>query len=239
MAHHSTYVVYDLETGGLDPETDAITEIAMIAVDGDTLEEVGRIERLIQPYDANYTKEAEDVSGITKDMLYKVGMPREDVFDDICGFLELHKKNSSKPVLVGHNIKKFDNLFLEAQLFKPIIAPGGTNWTSFSKTLLKHSEDNNIRGINRQLSKIKKIHMHKYVSDAYVDTLELARHFMQDLTKHTLTLSCASRGIKIEEAHRAMADTEANAKLFISLMKSGRSNGLSKTVKKRRDTFYL
>lgn len=51
---------------------------------------------------------------------------------------------------------------------------------------------------------------------------------------------CSRAGIELVQAHRALADTQATAKLFISLMKSLRGEGISKKVeevKKVRDSF--
>lgn len=118
MSYYKRYIVYDLETGGLVAKRHAITEIAMIALDGDTLEEVGRYEVLIAPYDALYTQEAADISEISYEMLEKEGVSIEEAFDGLLDFLDEQKIGSMKPVLVGHNIKKFDNDFLDEQLFK-------------------------------------------------------------------------------------------------------------------------
>lgn len=105
-------VVYDLETGGLSSADHAVTEFAGFAVDKYSLEIIDKCEFLIRPYGMDYTKEAEVVSGITTDLLEKEGVSVEAAVDGIIDFLMEHKQGSVKPILCGHNIKKFDNSFL-------------------------------------------------------------------------------------------------------------------------------
>lgn len=111
------FICYDLETGGLDPSKNPITEIALIVYDFETLKEVDRFESLIKPYD-NLTLEpkALEVTGITKEML-KGGENIEDIVEVLIALFETYTEGNSKfklqPILVGHNIQKFDNPFLE------------------------------------------------------------------------------------------------------------------------------
>jgi len=106
-------VVYDLETMGLNKDKHDISEIAMVAIDLETLEIVGTYETLIKRYSENeYSPQALETSGITEEMLKNEGKEASVVADEIEQFLKLHKVGV-KPILAGHNIIKFDNGFLE------------------------------------------------------------------------------------------------------------------------------
>jgi len=115
MADQKTlnYIVYDLETGGFNPKTEAITEIAMIAINGKTLEEIGRYESFIRPYGGlGYNQQALNVTGITMDMINS-GKDSKVVAKEVTDFIKSTGAGLNKrPILCGHNIKKFDNPFL-------------------------------------------------------------------------------------------------------------------------------
>lgn len=114
MAYECNYFVFDLETGGLitkDKETGIppITEIAICAIDGETLKDLGEYSVLIKPYVTldRYTPVALDVSNITIDMLNKEGKDPLVVIKELKEFI---KKNSGKKksILVAHNGDAFD-----------------------------------------------------------------------------------------------------------------------------------
>lgn len=107
-------VVYDLETGGLDSKKHPITEIALVAIDLESLEIVDEYSSLILPYyDSElYTKDALEFSGISMNLLQDEGKLVSSVVEEVIQFFEKHTIDNSKPILAGHNIKKFDNAFL-------------------------------------------------------------------------------------------------------------------------------
>ena len=115
MADEKTlnYIVYDLETGGFSKEKHAITEIAMIAINGRTLEEIGRYESFIRPYASlGYDQQALNVTGITMEMINS-GKDAKVVAKEVSDFIkDTGTGMNKKPILCGHNIKKFDNPFL-------------------------------------------------------------------------------------------------------------------------------
>lgn len=96
-----SYVVFDLETTGINPKLDAIIEISAVKVLNhqvvDTFSSLVNPERPI-PYGAT------QINGITDEMVAK-----EPVLGNILpGFLEFIGDN----VLVGHNIHSFDMKFI-------------------------------------------------------------------------------------------------------------------------------
>lgn len=123
MAQQANYIVYDLETSGLKAGTHGVMEIAMMGIDCVTLEEIARYEALICPYQIMYEDEdgneafkdyevnqiALDINGLTMKKIETSGKPAKEVIKDIDAFVKKCKSGSKKPVLVGHNIIKFDN----------------------------------------------------------------------------------------------------------------------------------
>lgn len=107
-------IVYDLETGGLKVKENPVSEVAMVAVDMQTLEIIDEMTFLIKPYDKTliYTDDAYEVTKLSVEELEKSGIPSDVAAANIEGFLKKHTRENSQPILCGHNIKKFDNEFL-------------------------------------------------------------------------------------------------------------------------------
>lgn len=101
------YVVFDLETTGLNCKTDDVIEISAIKVMGG--KPAGEFSTLVNPgYHIPY--QASSVNGILDDMVQ--GCP--DFREALDGFLEF----AGDMVLVGHNIKSFDLKFLYRDAMK-------------------------------------------------------------------------------------------------------------------------
>tara|TARA_R110000803_G_scaffold210835_1_gene284174 strand:+ start:42378 stop:43046 length:669 start_codon:yes stop_codon:yes gene_type:complete len=125
---YQDFLVYDTETGGLpSKEFPAfygipLTEVALVMVSPD-LEIVGKDSFLISPHykdGLQYQSKASEVSGITIPMLEKDGISTKEALDRIKDFINSYRSSNTKPTLVGHNIRSFDNPFLE-------------NWFEFCK----------------------------------------------------------------------------------------------------------
>lgn len=133
-------IIYDFETGGLDCNRSAATQISLHAVRLDTFEVMEKYSAYIYPYNKKvdvgkpkkkvlknkydaeedgdlmeYSQTALDVSGITMDLLYQMGKPLLDVCNEICDFIERNTfpvVASNKPFMVGQN-PLFDNGFMQ------------------------------------------------------------------------------------------------------------------------------
>ena len=107
------YVLFDLETTGLSPDTDAIIEISALKVDGG--EVIDEFSTLVDPgFHIPYM--ASSINGITDDMV--TGSPKIDqALRDFVAF-------AGDSILVGHNIRNFDLRFIQRDamniLGKPI-----------------------------------------------------------------------------------------------------------------------
>ena len=120
----SSYIILDFETGGLNSKAIeksckefAITELAMLSIKGDTLEEITRAEILFKPYDDNliYSVEAERVTGITKDLLMKEGLEWNECKKEVERALSdsMLYSHYHKSYLVAHNNGFDRNFFME------------------------------------------------------------------------------------------------------------------------------
>lgn len=190
-------IVYDLETGGFTAGVHGVCEIAMIAIDIQTLEEVDRYEAVIQPYNRQdgtpmeYEAGAFKVNGLSMRKIQN-GKPSMEVAKEIKAFATKWKSKSKKPILAGHNIDKFDNPHLD-------------------DFMLCHKMD-----------------VLKIFENDSIDTLKWARmKWIADpeMAKFSLGDCCKKLGIRLIDAHSAMPDTEANAKLLISMLQSLRGTG--------------
>lgn len=125
MKYINRFVVMDTETGGLPSALKkqatievALTEVAMVVVDNESLEIITKDSWLIKPYDESliYDKGAEIASGISKKMCEKDGIDVEEVYNNIKKILVKNKLGKDKPIIIFHNMS-FDIPFIE-NLFK-------------------------------------------------------------------------------------------------------------------------
>lgn len=114
MKQLRNWVVYDLETGGLKHTESPIVEIFMVMVDCETLELRDTFHTFVLPYANLVIKpDALIANGIALDTIMNCNVTSKDAVDGMIKFFKKCNSKSKKPILVGHNIKKFDNKFLE------------------------------------------------------------------------------------------------------------------------------
>ncbi|MBR1797404.1 MAG: 3'-5' exonuclease [Clostridiales bacterium] len=101
------YVLFDLETTGLYPETDEVIEIAALRVAGG--EVVSEFSTLVDP-GIHIPYVASRVNGITDDMV-KGAPPMDRVLREFVDFV-------GDSVLMGHNIVRFDMRFIQKDACK-------------------------------------------------------------------------------------------------------------------------
>lgn len=280
-------IVYDLETGGLDFKTNAITEIAMVVIDLETLKVEDTFSTMIRPnfdlefrlgdsmkeakaifksvsikdantklstikyksesltikdldkvavdiadfdeklevlgntfnysqilkleasskfgdiaklyFDKTYNPSALRVTHLDRDTLVNEGVELDVAIKLIVDFIGKYTIGNSKPILAGHNIKKFDNPFLEKLLSK-----GGHN-------------------------------LYKLVSDTQmIDTLEWSRLRWFEAPSFALGVCANALGVELKEAHRALPDTVANAEFLIKMIKGLRGEGSQESAYVKR-----
>lgn len=203
-----SYLVFDVETGGKKYLENAVVQFAGILVD-DSLQEVGRLQRIIKPYSdfLTYTKEAEGVHGISTERIMDEGVELSEFMLDLC---ELMAK-TSKAIPVAHNAV-FDEAFLR-QIFL---------FSAIGDDLFK----GNFADLDKRLKKANfKIENYFKTSDGivekhlnYIDTLALSRFLLKGTVPgFGLGVLCNHFGYKLEGAHDAMVDTEGLLHVFKNL----------------------
>ncbi len=163
------FTVFDIETSGLDPLKDEVLEIAAVKMRGK--EVLGTYECLIRPT-KGISPEVTKINGLNEIYLLANGIELKKALSDFLGFV-------GDSIIVGHNIKSFDWLFI-------------ANWT-------------------------QKVGLQLPTEPKFIDTLELSRKLL-NLQKYNLGAVGKHFGHELVNAHRALPDTEFNAKVFVELM---------------------
>jgi len=105
MKYDQPIIVTDVETGGLPSKLKkqatlevALTEIAFVVIDNNSLEIIDERSYLFKPYskDLIYDPEAAKVSGITLTMLEEKGLPMNEAFHDTDKFLPSYIKGRNR-----------------------------------------------------------------------------------------------------------------------------------------------
>lgn len=201
----NSYIIFDFETGGFNPEENPAIELAAVAIRGDNFEELGRFNHIIKPYNDNlkYEDGAYKVHGISKYEAENFGTPLKDVVKEFISFCKVNKKGKGKSeanVLVGHN-PQFDIKFLH-QIF------------NYAKIKMK---DEYFKG---------DIDFYGNFNPVVIDTIDEARKLWQedDSIRYNLS-SCIERaGLELTDAHRAMNDVLATRDLFVWFIQKLRNN---------------
>ena len=103
---NSDYVIFDVETGGLDDEKNPLLEIALIHIHRTTFKEISRFTCLIQPYDdLTIERAALKANGIKMSDLAE-GLTKKVAFKSIREFLKsanVGRTKFTRPIMVAHN----------------------------------------------------------------------------------------------------------------------------------------
>jgi DNA polymerase III epsilon subunit-like protein len=79
----------------------------------------------------------------------------------------------------------------------------------------------------------------KLVNTFMIDTLKWVRLRWPSLGAYSLGVCCNALGLTLKEAHRALPDTVANAKLLIELLKNMRGEGVGIQTERKRKKFSM
>ena len=233
----SVYIIItsDLETSGLSPDKNAITQITAEALRSDTLEPIGVFNKYVYPYkkrvinpdktkttkskravDATeegelleYNPKALQVTGITMEKLYEEGEQLDDVATSFIKWIkdiEIPGVKTGKPLMCGYNFT-FDVGFL-LQMFEYT----GTTEAA-SKLLLgdKFSSKGNTVWIPK-----------------FIDLMPLSRAIVNDrddVPSTNLETITGLFGIENDDAHNALHDVEVTRQLLSVYIQKIRSEG--------------
>ncbi|MGL4388266.1 MAG: exonuclease domain-containing protein, partial [Brevinema sp.] len=129
--YNQELVFFDIETTGLDPEQDEITEIAAVITKNGI--EIDHFECLVKTSKTLDPKIIQ-ITGITNEMLETKGIPVTEALEKFLNFI-------GDRVLVGHNIIGFDMKFMQIQFnkhFKKSLTNHPIDTLPLSRTMFKH-----------------------------------------------------------------------------------------------------
>lgn len=207
MAKTNSFIILDFETGGLDPKINAITEVAAVAIKGDTLERIDLVSTYVKPYGSyTYEEEALKATGITHADI-ESGMEIKDVVGELLALFkkaDLYPgKGALRPICVAHN-SKFDKGFLIQPFF-------------FCKKL-KEFEKALYGGTD----------FYGNFQPEMIDTIPISRMAWgddEDMTNYKLQSCITKAGIELNDAHRAINDTLATVDMFKFFINKLRATG--------------
>lgn len=225
--------VLDFETGGLECQTSAATQIAIHAIRIDTLEKIGSYVSYIYPYDRKevkgvskrkvlkskyeieqkipmeYNEKALEYSAINMETLYNDGKLLDVVAQEIIEFMagvlpeKISKSRNKKSFVIGQNIW-FDEGFL-CQIFE---------YAGLTKELMKY------------VSGYKDFYGNwhpKIIDTQMLGWLALSHN--PNVNSYKLELLCEQLGVELDDAHDADADVAATGNVLGVLTQRMRSAG--------------
>ena len=169
-----SYVVFDIETTGLNPYKHKLIEIGAVKIENGIIKE--RFSEFVNPI-ISIPYEIEELTGINDGMLKNAGLV-EDVLPRFLEFCE-------GSVLVAHNAK-FDVNFIRLKALE--------------------------LGIN--------------IDFTVIDTMTLARVFLNDLKTFNLKSVTKALGVILENHHRAVDDAEATAGVFLRFVEKMKNENI-------------
>jgi DNA polymerase III alpha subunit (gram-positive type) len=117
------YKAHQITLKNLEPLSEDIEEFyKFLAINGDIitysdylkLKEQESFSNIVEMFfNKTYNPQALEVTHISREMLLNEGVGYEEAFEGVSEFFKRHVVGNNLPILAGHNIKKFDNPFLE------------------------------------------------------------------------------------------------------------------------------
>lgn len=186
------------------------------------IEDIKELEKtvfkdVIQLYfNRTYSPQALEVTKISRLMLESDGVDKTEAYNMVKSFINKHTVGNSKPIISGHNIGWLPRRIVK----KREISPNGFDNPFMEKWFWENGGD-----------------FFDSINDVIMDTLQMSRIKWSSLSSYSLGVCANEVGLTLEEAHRALPDTIANAKYLIKLLKSLRGEGSqeSKYVRRKYD----
>lgn len=190
-------MVFDVETGGFSAEKSGLAEVAVVVVDINSREIIERYQNYILPYGKQYNDKAFEANGLSMSILKNSGVELKTVVKD---FIDIANRNKVK---AGR------------RYIKPIA--------------VAHNADFDLGFVDQAIYEITEKSVWDYIHPIPACTLqrmeEMYPNDLDNLPNRKLGTCCEFFGIPLEDAHSALPDTEATAKLYIKLISNAASNG--------------
>lgn len=155
-------------------------------------------------FDKSYNPQALRATKIPRELFEGEGVVLDEAFSEIEAFIKKHTIGNAKPIMAGHNIGTLPRRFVNGKEKGP---DGFDN--PFMEILFLLFKKDFFSVINEKL----------------IDTLKEARIRWWELPSYSLGICANEVGLTLKEAHRALPDTEANAKFLIKMLENLRGVG--------------
>jgi DNA polymerase III alpha subunit (gram-positive type) len=194
-------VTFDLETTGLVATKAAILEIACCPFDRNMKDLKEYESGIMKVYDnREVSQRALDANGITREQIAN-GRDSKEVIKEFIKYLISMKVGRAKPVVVGHNIDKFDLPFLDD--FFTFHGEDLSKYINFDFTVdtmwwarLKRGEQTNFKlGTCCEVEGVELINTHRAITDTRANAA-LVKKYINNLRSESTTEEL------IEERHR-------------------------------------
>lgn len=185
MKSSSKYIIcYDCETSGISSkekpafDTIALIEVAFVVINMETLsicEEVSYIFPRDYKEGLIYSKEAEEIHGITEEIQKEKSVPLKEIYKECVKLFKKYKNPRQLCSLCGHNIVGFDNAFLKN--FFAFMGDDIDNYVKFSLDTMQmahmaypESEDYKLHTICDKEG-VDLVNAHRAADDTYANAL--------------------------------------------------------------------
>lgn len=203
----NTYLVWDLETTGLEKESCKILEIGcMHVVDGKPTDR----KSWLLNHGIEIPEKITEITGITKEMVDKDGVDPVKAIKEFVDIILIYQSGAH----VTHNGMKFDIDWLAYHVAKTL------GWTvgqhkDFLEALRKSAIDTAV------FVKAEKLGSHRWWNESFEDFANRVMNVFAKGVKYNLGLCCEERGLNVEglAQHRSLGDVMMTHMVYQDLIK--------------------
>jgi len=200
IQYPSTYIVWDLETSGLQKEECKILEIGCLLVEKGEIKE--RKSWLLN-HGIEIPELITELTGITKELIDTEGKDPKTCLEE---FLAILLSDQTIPHLT-HNGLRFDIEWLAYHVAKTLGYTVGDH-KLFLDSLNKRALDSAV------FVKAGKLNMPRRWNETFYDWGTRIMNMVVKGVKYNVTLCCQEMGITQNSAHRALGDCEATHEIY-------------------------
>ena len=179
-------MVFDIETTGLNPEKNAMIEIACCIIDNE-LNDVFEYESgVMKIYDnREIQQQALQANGISISQIENGKEPKQ-VLEELVNLFKKYSSGRNKPILSGHNIDKFDIPFVANffsvfnKNFEDFVNTDLTIDTMWWARLRRNEQTNYKLGTCCEVENIELVNAHRAISDTRANK-ELVKKYLRCL----------------------------------------------------------
>lgn len=204
MEYPKSYLVWDLETTGLNPETDRIVEVAYMKVENG---EITKTYSAILDHDIDIPESASNVHGITRVKATAEGIYPPSAIKNLIEAIQ------ESEAVITHNGIRFDVPFLQCEMRRLGWCETDILW--FGKRLNSKHLD------TAAMYKAKKIGADRKWHESFFDFASRVLDVKAYGVRYNVKTCCEELGIDMEgiQQHRALGDVTLTQRIYEKLCK--------------------